>query len=62
MKEIVRDYDIDAVFANRWQGHGVCYCASCTERFRAATGHDLPRSPTPTIRSGRPGPAGAATC
>ena len=43
VKEIVRDYDIDAVFANRWQGHGVCYCASCTERFRAATGHELPK-------------------
>jgi hypothetical protein len=43
VKEIVREYDIDAVFANRWQGHGVCYCASCTERFRASTGHDLPR-------------------
>jgi beta-galactosidase GanA len=23
VKEIVRKYDIDAVFANRWQGHGV---------------------------------------
>ena len=43
VKEIVRDYDIDAVFANRWQGHGVCYCASCTERFRDATGHELPK-------------------
>lgn len=45
VKEIVRDYDIDAIFANRWQGHGVCYCASCTERFRAASGHDLPKIP-----------------
>ena len=43
VKEIVREYDIDAVFANRWQGHGVCYCASCTEKFRAASGHDLPK-------------------
>ena len=43
VKEIVREYDIDAVFANRWQGHGVCYCASCTERFRDATGHALPK-------------------
>ena len=42
VKEIVRDYDVDAVFANRWQGHGVCYCASCREKFAAFSGHDLP--------------------
>lgn len=42
VKEITRDYDIDAVFANRWQGHGVCYCKSCTDRFKAASGYDLP--------------------
>ena len=34
IKEIVREYDIDAVFANRWQGHGVCYCAACRRSFR----------------------------
>ena len=44
VKELVRDYDIDAVFANRWQGHGICYCDSCKSRFHAATGLDLPRS------------------
>jgi hypothetical protein len=44
VKEITRDYDIDAVFANRWQGHGVCYCASCTSKFRAFAEKDLPRS------------------
>ncbi len=43
VKEIVRDYDVDAVFANRWQGHGVCYCDSCSDSFKAATGYDLPR-------------------
>jgi hypothetical protein len=42
IKEITADYDIDAVFANRWQGHGVCYCASCTTRFKQASGYDLP--------------------
>lgn len=42
VKEITREYDIDAVFANRWQGHGVCYCESCKTRFGAATGHDIP--------------------
>lgn len=43
VEEITRRYDIDAVFANRWQGHGVCYCKSCTTRFREATGLELPR-------------------
>ncbi|MCD7060639.1 family 10 glycosylhydrolase [Pelagibacterium xiamenense] len=42
VKEITRDYDIDAVFANRWQGHGICYCDSCRSRFGAETGHELP--------------------
>ncbi|GLQ56868.1 alpha-amylase family protein [Devosia nitrariae] len=42
LEEIARDYDIDAIFANRWQGHGVCYCESCRTRFRAFSGHDLP--------------------
>jgi len=44
VRELVRDYDIDAVFANRWQGHGICYCESCKSRFHAATGRDLPRT------------------
>lgn len=44
VEELVRDYDIDAVFANRWQGHGICYCDSCKSEFSAATGHDIPRS------------------
>ena len=42
VKEITQRYDIDAIFANRWQGHGVCYCNACHRRFKAASGHDLP--------------------
>src|SRR5690606_26606007 len=42
VKEITREYDIDAVFANRWQGHGVCYCESCRRGVRDASGPDLP--------------------
>ncbi len=44
VREIVRDYDVDAIFANRWQGHGICYCAACRQRFGAATGQEIPRS------------------
>ena len=42
LREITREYDIDAIFANRWQGHGVCYCESCTRNFTDASGFDLP--------------------
>jgi len=42
VREIVRKYDIDAVFANRWQGHGICYCEACAKRFRDTSGHALP--------------------
>lgn len=42
LAEITESYDIDAIFANRWQGHGVCYCDSCKANFHAASGHALP--------------------
>jgi len=42
VEEITRKYDIDAIFANRWQGHGVCYCDSCKTRFKSFSGLDLP--------------------
>ncbi len=44
LREITRDYDIDAIFANRWQGHGVCYCETCARNFRDASGYALPQS------------------
>nr|WP_295982738.1 alpha-amylase family protein [uncultured Agrobacterium sp.] len=45
VKEIVRDYDIDAVFANRWQGHGVDYSEDSARRFKDMSGYDLPPKP-----------------
>lgn len=47
LKELTANYDIDAIFANRWQGHGVCYCESCKTNFRAASGYELPLEPNP---------------
>ena len=47
VEELVRDYDIDAVFANRWQGHGICYCPHCRDRFHGAHGRDLPMTTDP---------------
>ncbi len=43
-REIVEMYGVDAIFSNRWAGHGICYCDHCTAGFRAACGLDLPRS------------------
>lgn len=43
-REIVANYVVDGVFANRWQGHGVCYCESCKRQFKDFCGLDLPRT------------------
>jgi hypothetical protein len=44
-REIVTLYRVDGIFANRWapQG-GDCFCVHCQANFKAATGHDLPRT------------------
>lgn len=47
LSEITREYDIDAIFANRWQGHGVCYCETCRKNFRDASGFALPLEADP---------------
>ena len=40
--EIMERYKPEAIFSNRWQGHGVCYCEHCKQNFKAASGLDLP--------------------
>ncbi|MFI2365906.1 family 10 glycosylhydrolase [Promicromonospora sp. NPDC019610] len=47
LREIARDYDVDALFANRWQGHGPGYTATTAADYRAATGRPLPTSKDP---------------
>ena len=42
--EIVGRYGVDAIFANRWAGHIVCYCDSCKAEFQRATGLEAPLS------------------
>jgi len=54
-KEIVARYGVDGIFINRWTGSGMCYCRHCAANFRAATGQELPRLPTPEASSGEPG-------
>jgi hypothetical protein len=46
-REIASRYKPDGIFINRWSGSGMCYCEHCREGFRAATGHDLPRTDDP---------------
>ena len=46
-QEIMSRYRVDGIFINRWDGSGMCYCEHCRTNFRAATGHDLPRTNDP---------------
>jgi hypothetical protein len=46
-REIMSRYRVDAIFINRWDGSGMCYCEHCRRNFKAATGHELPRSNNP---------------
>jgi hypothetical protein len=42
-REIVREYDVDAIFANRWEGYyGISYSESARRSFRDDTGLELP--------------------
>jgi len=44
-REIVETYKVDGIFSNRWKPQGGdCFCVHCVENFKAATGHDLPRT------------------
>lgn len=43
-REITASYDIDAVFANRWQGHGPAYTETAQRLFHSANGFALPTS------------------
>ncbi len=48
VEKVVRDYDIDGIYFDRWtiayfwQGRRVCYCDGCRDGFRKATGLELP--------------------
>ena len=44
IREIVSRYRVDGIFINRWDGSGMCFCQHCRACFKAATGHDLPRT------------------
>ncbi|WP_329001197.1 family 10 glycosylhydrolase [Kribbella sp. NBC_00709] len=43
IREIVREYDVDAVFANRWEGYyGISYSEGARKSFRDEAGLELP--------------------
>lgn len=46
-KEIMARYRVDAIFINRWDGSGMCYCEHCRNNFRATSGHELPHTNDP---------------
>jgi hypothetical protein len=46
-KEIMSRYRVDAIFINRWDGSGICYCEHCRRNFRQTSGHELPRTANP---------------
>jgi hypothetical protein len=46
-REIMARYRVDGIFINRWDGSGMCYCVHCAKNFKAASGHDLPRTTNP---------------
>jgi len=46
-REIMTRYQVDAIFINRWDGSGMCYCEHCRRNFRAASGYELPRTSSP---------------
>ena len=43
-EEIMKLYDVDGIFSNRWAGHGTCYCEHCARNFTEFSGLDLPRT------------------
>lgn len=46
-KEIMSRYRVDAIFINRWDGSGMCFCDHCQKNFQTASGHKLPRTSDP---------------
>lgn len=41
-QEIMERFQPDAIFSNRWAGHGICHCKHCVQNFKVYSGSDLP--------------------
>ncbi len=46
-REIMERYQVDAIFSNRWAGHGLCYCEHCRRNFWDFCKLELPVEETP---------------
>lgn len=47
-REIVSLYRVDGIFANRWSGHGICYCEFCQRAFYDRHHRPLPQREDPS--------------
>ena len=45
-------YPVDGIFINRWSGSGPCWCDSCRDGFRSASGMEVPAGDDPVDSSG----------
>jgi len=43
-QEIMERYEPEAIFSNRWAGHGTCYCIHCQKNFKEYSGNELPKT------------------
>ncbi|MEP7111357.1 MAG: alpha-amylase family protein, partial [Ferruginibacter sp.] len=43
-REIMERFRPDAIFSNRWAGHGICYCQHCVQNFKTFSGLELPKT------------------
>lgn len=46
-EEIMKRYQVDGIFSNRWAGSGMCYCEHCKKNFKDYSGLELPLSADP---------------
>lgn len=46
-REIMQRYRVDAIFSNRWAGHGLCYCDPCRRNFWDFRKLELPLDENP---------------
>ena len=46
-EEIMKRYQVDGIFSNRWAGSGMCYCEHCKQNFKEYSGLELPLSADP---------------
>ena len=51
-REIMSRYRVDAIFINRWDGSGMCYCEHCRKNFGAASAGATFPIGNPWIRRG----------